>query len=264
MKMKLFRLTAFCLTLIALNLTAGSDEESKKWIAKMAEVYQKAPLSLDISADMNISQGGMSMTAVMGGDMVYADQKHYKMNMNMNINIPQQGEMKTTILSISDGTTVWTEMENPMMGGKQVMKLSIEKAEEFAEQQVGISGMGGGMDPAKMVEAMEKMLDIKFDGIKEGKAHLIAELTPESAAMFGQSGVQDMKMGKFIMKMDEKNVFPMEMVIHMNEQPMINIRFHNLKHIKKSEMDMGLFQYTPPEGVQVMDLEGTMNQMQQQ
>jgi len=263
MKIKIIRLMALCFALTALNLMAGSDAESKKWIAKMVDVYQKAPLTVDLSANMSMNQGGMSMTAVMEGTMTYADQKHYKMEMDMTAKFSEQGEMKTHILNVSDGTTVWTEMDNPMMGGKQIMKLAIEKAEEFAEQQMGMSGMGSSMDPTKMVEAMEKMLDIKFDSIRDGRVNLTADMTPEAAAMMGQQG-QEMGIGKFTMSLDEKNIFPMDMVIYIKDTPMMTMRFHNLKLIKKSDMNMDQFKYTPPEGASVIDLAESMKQMQQQ
>ncbi len=261
MNKNLMRIAILCLTFTALNLFAGSDAESKKWIEKMVEVYSKAPLTMDIAADMSMSQGGMTMNMIMSGVMTYADQKHYNMHMDMTVNIPQQGEFKTSVLSVSDGTTVWTEVDNPMTG-KQVMKLAVEKAEEFAEQRVGLSSMGSGMDPAKMVEAMEKMVDIQFDGIKDGKVSLFANMTKDSMAMMGQTTDAE-KFGKFTIVLDEKNIFPMEMVIYMEEDPFMNMKFYNLNFVKKADLDQSLFNYTPPEGVSVMDISDSLEQMQQ-
>ncbi len=257
-------LMLLCLAVVnAVNATAGLDEESKKWMSRLADLYKKAPYSFEMVADMNINQMGMQVAMKMNGTMYFLDQTHYRMNMDMDMEMPQQGKMDMKMSMIGDGKFIWMEMKNPMMGEmKQVMKMSLDKLESMA-QAGGMGSLGlndpNMLDPSKIIENMGKIMDIEFKGLKDGKAILEANLTEEFQKTFatGQAGGNtEPGLGKFIMTLDEKNLFPMEMTIQMGEMaPAMSFKFQNLKFPKKEELGEDFFSYTPPEGVQVMDLD---------
>ncbi|CAM2068933.1 hypothetical protein SCOR_26430 [Sulfidibacter corallicola] len=242
----------------------GSDPEAAKWMKKMVAVYQKAPLSMNMSAKMEMSQQGMSMKMDMNGDIIYKDAKHQHMDIKTKMEMGQGQAMDMSMLYIMDGTTFWMEMQMPpSMGGmKQVMKMSIDQMEKMAEKQ-GMGGMGmspGAMDPAKIMENMEKMMDLKYEGTKDGKVTLSAEMTPEASKKMGIPTNMGQKMK---ITLDEKNIFPSEIAFLAEGEgaaPMMVMSFQNLKFLKS--VDDAKFTYTPPEGVMVQDLGKMLEGMQ--
>lgn len=51
---------------------------------------------------------------------------------------------------------------------------------------------------------------------------------------------------------DEKSGFPLAM--QAGAPPIVEMRFRNLKLVDRADLPEGAFEYTPPDGVPVMDL----------
>ncbi len=246
-----------CLLLSLMVFIPGDDAD--KWLQKMADVYKKAPLSMDIEAKMNINQMGMQMAMDMTGTMTYKDETHQHTTMAVQMKMPessaQQGmpsSMDMAIKTVFDGEIMWIETNMISMGMKQVMKMSKETMETMAEKQ-GLQGMSftsGGLDPSKMIETMKSMMEIQVAGQADGKVTLEAELTEETKATMGDSGLD---IGKFTIVMDEANVFPMQIQVMSGDAPMMDMTYSNVKFLETVED--ALFEYEPPEGVMVQDMD---------
>ena len=254
----------------ALAIPGETDPEVDKLFSKLTELGKKGPYSLDIKGKADVAQMGMSMKMDMTGDMVYSDEKHMRMNMKMKMKMPKvegqqaQGmptDMEVAMLQVSDGTTVWTEINMMSMGMKQVMKGDIE---ELRKQDGGSMGMGQAsqLEPSQMLENFKKMLNMKVKEKKDGKVTIEAVFTEEAAQKMNLQSA-GMEKGKFHMVLDEKNFFPMTFKILLGETPMMDFSFTNLKHVKKESLKDS-FTYTPPEGVQVIDMVQMMKMQQGQ
>ncbi|MCB1041472.1 MAG: hypothetical protein KDC35_00930 [Acidobacteria bacterium] len=242
----------------------GGDVD--KWLEKLADVYRKAPLTLDLNADMSVNQMGMQMDMTMSGTMSLKDQTHHRTSMSVSMRMPenaqQQGmpsSMDMAIVTVFDGTTMWVETDIPAMGMKQVMKMGLDQIDEVAKSQgfgnMGISG--GSLDPGKMVEMMTEMLDLQVASVADGKVTLSGELKEEAKQKMAQTG---MNMGLFTIVMDEENIFPMTFGMAIDEKPFISIAYTNAKFM--DTLDENLFKYEPPPGVPVQDMGAMMGQSQ--
>ena len=57
------------------------------------------------------------------GDLLYGDETHQRMNMELDLNIPGVASgMTMKMKSVSDGEYTWSEIENAMLGATQVIK----------------------------------------------------------------------------------------------------------------------------------------------
>lgn len=260
MKSLKFSLCALmCAAFFCLPTFAGSDAKSTEWLEKMAKVYGEMPFSMDYSGEMSMNQMGQSISIKLDGNMIAKTQKEQAATMNMQMSMPQQGNMDMKAKYVLDGTTMWTEMQMPQaMGGMvQVTKMSLEKLEQMKAQS-GMPGMmgGGPMDPAEMVKGLQKQMDFVFKGVKDGKVTLEAKMTQEAAKTMGlanaQNPIEDMSM---LITLDEKNIFPAEMAVNMvdKEGQQIPFVFKFLNFKKMKSVDDALFKYTAPEGAMVID-----------
>ena len=239
---------------------AASTAEAEKVLNKMAELVDKGPFEVDYSADLQMAAMGMPMNVTMGGHMTQTDRAHMRMTMDMSMSPEmgdEQGSMTINVLMVSDGAVMWTEMNNPIMGGKQVMKIGLDQAKKLAESPAGM-GMAqmGSMDPISQIRQLTELFDFDVTERTDGEVKLSADMTPEALAKMGIPAEAASAMTSFVMIIDEKTGFPSE--LHLGgEEPLMVMRFSNFKSFDASKAEPGMFSYAPPEGVQVMDL-GTM------
>ncbi|NIR44486.1 MAG: hypothetical protein GWN51_09035, partial [Gemmatimonadetes bacterium] len=93
------------------------------------------------------------------GSLILKDRTHQRVEMSMDMTGGPQGQsMQVGILSVTDGTTTWNEMDMGGMG-KQVVKLSLEDAAEMA-QGPGLAPGMGSMDPVAQIEQLSTMMDL--------------------------------------------------------------------------------------------------------
>ncbi len=244
-------------------LTAG-DDKVKEIFQKMVDLTGKGPYSVDLNAKMNVNQMGASMKMTMSGNMLIADPTHLRSNITASMQMPGNNpdmptEMDMAMKQVFDGEVMWMEVEMKQMGMKQVMKMSLEAMKKQAEK-AGLNMPGGGlMDPATMIQNLEKFLDMKIDKEADGKVYLKAEIKEEASKKLGLAGTG---MGNFNMVIDKNDFFPMKVEMYMNDEPMMVMDMTNYKRVNKADIPEGSFSYTPPEGVQVMDLDAMMGAQQ--
>jgi outer membrane lipoprotein-sorting protein len=195
---------------------------------------------------------GESTSVTLKGRMTFADPKHMQMSFDITMSTPQVASMALAATAVSDGTTMWVEMQNPMTG-KQVLKAPLDKLEALrgGGPMMGLGGGNGGLDPVSQVQEMAEKFDFKLTGRDAGAVTLEATLDAEALAQFGQEA--KVPAGRLTLVLDEKTAFPREMRI-IGEEPLLIIRFDSFEYVEAGTLAPDLFAYTPPDGVAVIDL----------
>lgn len=244
-----------CLPAAAL---AESSPDAVKWLEKMAGTFEKAPLRFGFDADSQVEQMGQTMDMNMTGKMTYADPRHVRMDLDMKISAPGMPQaIDMSMFSVSDGTYMWMEMENPMMGGIQAMKIDLDKAGQL--NQAGGMGNPAEMDPVSQIQDLVTKYDIEVVEVSGGKVTLKGVMTEAAKQELQASGGQAEGAEHLVLVLDESNAFPVEMRVG-SPQPTVTMRFTEVEFVDKDSLDPALFSYTPPEGVQVMDLGAMVGQ----
>lgn len=249
------------LTVLVALLAAGwaqaeTTPEARAWLEKMMVLYQQGAFTVGYSADMSLTQQDQTMSMSMEGEMTQADPEHFRMDISMDMQMPGAGPMKMGMLTVTDGSTVWIDMDNPMMGGRRVMKMTLEQAQEMG------GGMGmsqiRSMDPVAQMKEMMENFDFRVDREGDGEVVLSAPLDPEALKGMGQMG--QMAQGqatdewRMTLVLDADKGLPK--TVHMGDvdAPMMTVNFTDWRFHGEAGAPAGTFDYTPPEGVQVMDM----------
>ena len=249
------RMVAAGLVLLPLAAAAESSPEAAEWLKKVAAIYERTPLTADLAMEMAAAPT-MPLSGTASGRLVVGDATHMRMEMVFEMSGAEgQGGMKLNILSVNDGTTMWNEVDMGM--GKQVTKLARADADAMAQQSpFGVNMGAGGMDPVSQVEQLGKLFDFEVVDAAGGEVTLRGELSEESRQTMGsQAAAAGFEAVTLVL--DAKNGFPVRVMIG-GAEPVITVRFANLKFVPKSELPAGAFQYTPPEGAPVIDAAAMM------
>ena len=240
---------------LALPAQAETSAEAKAWFEKMRKVYERGPLSMDYKVTTQTSQMGQAADLTMDGKVTYGDEKHIRMDFNMKMAMAG-ATMEMKALSVADGETMWMDVESPMMGGRQVMKISLDRVGELQDTGAG-GGMGGGsMDPMTQIRDLTDKYDFEVADISNGRVTLTAELTAEDLKeMTRTEGNADA--GKLTLVLDEKTAVPVEFSMG-GATPYVTMHLSNPVFHEKGSLPADIFTYTPPEGAQVVDLEQMM------
>ncbi len=244
------------LVTLLLCLPAVVAAEANPWFDKMMKVYEQVPFSSDYSMEMRFSAEGQQMAISGKGNLTYGKEKRHRMDMTMDMQMPGMTEgMAMKILTINDGEHIWTEMDNPMLGGKQVVKVSHEDAQKAAEQS-GLGGAignpGGQLDPMAQLEQLQKMVAFEEKGRADGMVTLEGAFTKEFSSQLGPAAAFFGDDAHVTMTLDEKSGFPRSITMGSpTAPPVLTMRFGPVQKLDKAPA--GAFSYTPPEGVQVME-----------
>ncbi len=241
------------LILLAAPALAESSPEAQKWLEKLISIYDRGPLKVDYDADLDLSAIGQPMSGSMKGRLVQADRSHSRVELELDMSssagMPEEGT-SMSILVVTDGTTVWTEMESAAAGGRQVTKVSLADLAELGDSGgLGISPTN--MDPVAQLETLTRTMDFEIVESAGGTVTLEGKVTAETRAnlsMLAAPGVDG-----FIIVIDEQTGFPVQ-VRAAGEKPFVTMHFRNLEFVDAASLTPGLFDYTPPDGVPVMDL----------
>ena len=194
----------------------------------------------------------MSMT----GKQSYLDPEHLRGELKIKTRLPQ-GEIAMDVLMVLMGETVWMKINSPMMGGEQIMKMSLDAMTNMDSMNTLGLNQADMMDPPRLLANLAKMADLSFGGVKDGKVALHGKLTKEMMSLISatknDSGAMDQ--GALTILLDEKNVFPLTVTMLVNEESSMNISFGNLKYLNAKELPEDYFNYTPPEGAVITDMD---------
>lgn len=229
--------------LMPMMIHAETTPDAQKWIDSLAGFYDKAPFQVELGGTMG--GPGMPMSGSIEGVILVKDRTHQRARISFTMGNPEQGQgMKMDMLTVSDGTTSWTEMATPM--GKQVMKMTLEEAKKMAEAGGAMPGMGS-MDPFSLTDQLAATMDFKVASKEGGKVTLAGTFKDPSTNMMGGASIDGISL-----VLDEKTGF-LDQIVVGGEQPILTMSVKNLSFLKASELEAGSFDYTPPEGVRVID-----------
>ena len=259
------------LTACSPGISTDSERTAEEWLMEMANLYDRSGIECEYAMEMQVPDlGDQGMR--MEGRMIALDQNHSRVEMQMEMTlIGSDSPMHMEIVTVTDGETIWMEMElPPEIGGSQVMKLSLAAAKKFSEKGApsglgGLNGFGGmgagiGVDPLAQVKELSRYVD--FD---------VAEVTPETVTLVGaMTEALTSQMGpvlagstedvsRMALVLDRNIGAPLVIALGDSARPLMEMRFTSYR-LFENPPNPDTFSYEPAEGVMVMDL-GPMLEM---
>ena len=228
---------------------AQSDSETQR---KLDEVAAKVADITSYKVDMKMETQMMGQTMTTTGEMTF--QKPNKMHMTTTTNM--MGGMKQEMFV--SGDIAWTYM--PMMN--MATKMDMKKLKAAGEKQFGM--------------AKDADITTPFDGLPQDKIKYIERKATDDGAVyvfeakpgFGALQPEDSPLPQMLPEtmviwIDVETGLPAKIIMKAKDDaPMMEQTYSNFRI--NIEIDESEFEFTPPEGVQVMDMtEGALNMMQQ-
>ncbi len=248
--MKIFGLKLTVIAAIIILALAGPNgiraEKSTEQI--IADLESKASTVTSYSADMAMTMSMMGQEMTTNGKYVFKTPDKIWMETEIDM-----GAMKMKQIFISDGKTAWAYQ--PTM--KMVTKIDMEKI--TAEMK----GSGMGQKPgdiSKPFQGFDKE-SISFDRTDTvgGEKVYVFKGTPKS----GYMQKLPVTISKMEMWIGADNGLAMKMAMFNEEGAEILTQTYSNIELN-IEVDESRFEFTPPEGVKVMDMtEGSMNMIKE-
>ncbi len=236
---------------------ADSTPEATEWLEKLLSLYDRGPFKVGYTATLDLNAMGQPLSGNMKGDITQGDRTHSRMSLELQMNgIPGLSNEPITmrILNVIDGATIWSEMENPALGGVQVTKVALDQAEALSKSTGGMNP--ASLDPVAQLRALTETMDFAVVSKGDGEVTLRGKITEATRAKLSTLTTSDVD--TFLFRLDERTGFPKE-VRAEGEKPFITMTFNNLEFIDQNKLPAGIFEYTPAEGLQVMDLGAMMS-----
>lgn len=257
--------------LAGLPAAAESSADARRWLDKVARIYDDGSFTVDYTATIDLGQVGQAIRGILGGKMTYGDRSHRRLEMAVTLSgLPgaageEQAPMEIEMLSVSDGKVIWTELDLKELGGRQVMKIAQADVDKLPADQ-GVGGFAanpGGMDPVAQLELITRKLDFEVLSVTDGKVTLRGTLAAGERDSLGQLGA--LGADSFLLVLAESNGYPIEMSATAGPrqagesdaaagEPVVRMRFENLRQVERADLPAGIFEYQPPDGVPVTDL----------
>lgn len=227
----------------------GLPEEVKVWVDKIDKLVGQ-PAEYDLSMKVDMVAQGQKLKMDNTGHIMMLDAQHMRATMNMKLTMAPMDPMDMTLKMVSDGQTLWIESDNPMMG-KQVMKADIKHMEKLQQSGMGM-GPGSGMNQLEQVRDLFENYYHNFKVVEaDGKVEITGDISQE---ILESQDYAEMELKHFRMVLDAKTGFPLETAMNDGTKDVVLIGMSNLKFLKKEDIPEDAFAYTPPEGVNVMDI----------
>lgn len=255
--MKRCILAIACLTLLA---AASARAAEPRTIEEVIAAVAQAAASIETwstDTEMTMDMGGMTMTMTgtmqgKGGQVI------------SEANLDMLGQvMKTRTVLGADGIQ-WIEID--MMGQKQVMKMDMNVMKDLGEKMLGFSMPGPNslpgetQDPTRILEMFGESYDLEFAGIEtldDLKVYAITGNMKEG--LVGDGDAAEMlaqmieMMGKIKLLIGAEDGFIRSMqMLGPDDAPVMSTMYKNV--VLNAPMDDSVFDYSPPEGVDVMDM----------
>ncbi len=249
---------AVCWILATGLAAAESSPEAVEWLEKLDGVYDQGPFKAHYTATFDMASLGMPVQGTLSADLLQGDRTHMRMEMAIELGgmagapgtADGQQTMKMTILSVNDGSLSWMEIAMPH--GTQVMKSPLGGAAADDDGGLGFVANPTGMDPMGLIEKMTGMADFE-----------VAELTADEVTLHGKLhesaqpnlGTADGAAGRDTLRLtlDRKTGFPKALEAG-GEAPFLTLDLESFERLERGSLPPDAFEYTPPEGAQVMDL----------
>ncbi|TAH36993.1 MAG: hypothetical protein EYC70_08395 [Planctomycetota bacterium] len=246
-----FPLTAAFLLGAALPAAAhpqGADTDKPEyWLKKMATLAGRP-----VEADLEMKGQQMLIPMDGTGRLVYADSTHYRLEQKMQQH--QQGRPEPVTASnllVCDGTTLWSETNWIYYKKPQVEKIPLAQLQGAQDLALGM-GMGGmDPDPVRLVQDFAALVD--FKEVKSGKGVIILHGTVKADAKEKLGAMFDDPPKTMLLTLDEKTGFPVHRELRGDTGLIMSLRYTNVRHPKREDMDHTQFQYQPPADANVVD-----------
>lgn len=252
------RLLVGLLLLAAQPAFSESSPEAQKWLDKLVGIYDKGSFLLDFDGTLSLSQPGASMNGTLAGKITYGDSTHLRAVLSMRFAGAEAGnEMGMEVINIHDGETIWTEVSSPLLGGRQITRISIEEAKNLSGQPSGASGIGGSpasLDPISQLKSMTESMDFEVLRIADGQVELQAPITAETQGLGQLGSIPGIE--AFVLVLEESTGHPVgfRSVGAEGSVPVITMSFENLVFVDPARLATDTFVYEVPAGAQVLDL----------
>ncbi len=231
---------------------ADDSSEARAWVEKLLSIYDQESFQVAYEARLEMSSLGQPMSGTLTGRLAQADRGRSRMQLSFEMPPPPEnpdGGMELSLLTVKDGTTVWTEMHNPAFGGKQVTRVSLAEVEKLRRSAAGAGMDPASIDPFAQLENLTGKLEFEVLERSGGKVTLRGVIPEEARAELGMLALPGID--GFIFVLDEKTGFP-DQIRADGDPPFITMDFRDLK--LGAKLPAELFEYTPPEGLPVTDL----------
>jgi hypothetical protein len=186
-----------------------------------------------------------------------ADGKRFVMDMTV-----KAGDQEIPAHAVGDGENMWSELTMPNKQGKIVQKFSMKTLEKMG---------GGSQNPLGAVKELrerfaftdakeEKLGDTEVyvlegrlrEGIVERCVKNAGDVAGAQSAAMTRAQLESMDKARIYVRKDEM-MFVKSEVFGRDGSVVVGIELSNLK--RDIKIDEAEFKYTPPAGVQVMDME---------
>ena len=220
-----------------------AEEEPEEIVARLKS---KAESVQSGRADLKMTMSMMGQKVSMSGTMLFQKPRRSRTEITMNL-----GALKLEQIVIADGTTVWTYQ--PTM--KMVTRIDLQKLtaatgmEKAAQKNSDIAQPFQGLqsESIRLLRTEEK----------DGKKVYVLEGTPDTSELpdfpFKPAKIQ-------IWVGDESGLLQKMVMLDAQGNEMMSQIYENIE--VNVDVPAEQFEFTPPEGVQVMDMtEGTINML---
>ncbi len=252
---------AIMLSLICAVIPVAQAQDAAEVIA---ELKSKIGDLKAFSADMTMTMGMAGMTIESQGEIMVLDKQ-----MALNMTMDMMGQKMATRSVMDASGIMWSETD--FGGMKQVVKMDMNKMMEQSAELTGLPSPSGGLggNPVEAVEAMLNTFDLQLDGkdtiggveVYRLSATVKDELKGQMDPT-GQMEQMGISLNGVRMAFGIEDGFPREYsMLDTEGNPIMSMTYSNL--VLNPEVDASIFEYTPPEGTQVMDMTAMMEQQMQ-
>ena len=227
----------------------------------IAELKSKIGDLKTFSADMTMTMGMAGMTIESSGKVTVLDQQ-----MALDMTMDMMGQKMATRSVMDASGIMWSETD--FGGMKQVVKMDMNKMMEQSADLTGLPSPGGGLggNPVEAVEQMLETFDLQLDGkdtiggveVYRLSASVKDELKGQMDPT-GQMAQMGISLDGVRMAFGVEDGFPREYsMLGPDGNPIMSMTYTNL--LLDPEIDASIFSYTPPEGVEVLDMTAMIEQ----
>lgn len=243
------------LTLAAADAAlAGSTPAATEWLDKLTAVYGRTPFEFRYQADLRVSQLEEMTDVKVSGRSTQGGAGKMRVEATMEMPVPgSKTKASLQVLGVSDGSVLWVEMDNPLAGARQAMRIQLDKMEELAASNPFAKNLSK-LDPLAQIAEAAKLFDFDVAGRGPGTVTLRAKLTGEALerAKLTFEGVDPSLMEYLTLVLDSETAFPEEIRLGSDAASALAMKFFDVEFLDAAEP--GTFTYAPPEGMEVVDL----------
>jgi outer membrane lipoprotein-sorting protein len=234
---------------------AASGTMTPEEVLRLAEKARET--TKDLSADIVVEQTQNNQTSSLKGKVAQKGDTKMKLELSGTTATPG-GAMPVNMLTIMNEKLLWQVLLADDGTPERVMKMDMSVMEEMTGRKPG-----AGMDAMSMLEELQKKYDLEYKGaedLKGEKVHVLEGTAKDAPEEGAPAGMQQSTPHTILMYLSVEGGYPVK-VVHKEKDgtTSMNVEYTNVKY--NTGIEDSAFDYTPPEGVQVMDVTEMVKQM---